>query len=101
MEMVRRPPYAEGVVWKGLGWSVRDIGGGETNPRYTNLWHTGSLPGTTSLLVRAGNGSSWAVLMNSRPKNWGKFRRTLDKAMWQAFRQVTEWPNHNLFSQIQ
>ena len=94
--MTARPHYREGKrVWYGLGWSVRDIGRGRSN-----WWHGGSLPGTTSLVVRAANGSSWAVVMNSRPKDWRKFARTLDKAMWKAFRQVTQWPRHDLFSRF-
>ena len=93
--MIARPPYKEGRVWYGLGWLVRDKGRGRSN-----WWHSGSLPGTTSLLVRAANGTSWAVVMNSRPKNRRKFRRTLDKAMWKALRRVTQWPGHDLFSQF-
>ena len=93
--MIARPPYREGRrAWYGFGWRVRDLGRGRSN-----WWHRGSLRGTTSLLVRAANGSSWAVVMNSRPKN-RKLGRALDRGMWKAFRQVTQWPAHNLFSQF-
>ena len=94
--MIGRPPYARDVVWYGLGWSVRDIGDGASN-----WWHTGSIPGASSLLVRAGNGHAWAVLMNSRPKKWKAFQRVLDRTLWDAFRQVTWWPSHDLFPQFQ
>jgi len=94
--MIARPPYREGRrVWYGFGWSVRGLGRGGSN-----WWHSGSLRGTTSLVVRAANGSSWAVVMNSRPKDWRKFGRILDKAMWEALREVTQWPRHDLFSQF-
>lgn len=90
--MIARPPYREGRrVWYGLGWRVRDLGRGRSN-----WWHGGSLPGTRSLVVRAANGSSWAVVMNSRPKN-RKLGRALDRGMWKAFREVTQWPRHDLF----
>ena len=45
--MIERPAYARDVVWYGLGWLVRDIGGGQSN-----WWHTGSIPGASSLFVR-------------------------------------------------
>ena len=89
--MIERPDYERDVVWYGLGWSVRDIGGGQSN-----WWHTGSIPGASSLVVRAGNGFSWAVVMNSRPKKWNSILRAVDKAMWEAFGQVTRWPDHDL-----
>ena len=94
--MTARPPYREGRVWYGLGWWIRDKGRGRSN-----WWHTGSLPGTTALLVRAAGRSSFAVLMNARPKDWKKFQLTLDRAIWQAIRQVAEWPDHDLFPRFQ
>lgn len=93
--MIERPDYAQDVVWYGLGWLVRDVGGGRTN-----WWHYGSIPGASSLFVRADNGFSWAVVMNSRPKNWNSILRAVDEAMWEAFRQVTRWPGHDLFSEF-
>ena len=51
----------------------------------------------SSLVVRAGNGFSWAVVMNSRPKKWNGILRAVDKAMWEAFGQVRRWPEHDLF----
>jgi N-acyl-D-amino-acid deacylase len=61
--MLLPPSFADPAgrnSWYGLGWSVRPAGPeGETN-----WWHSGSLPGTASLLVRRGDGYSWAVLMN-------------------------------------
>ena len=90
--MIDRPDYGRDVVWYGLGWFIRDIGGGQSN-----WWHTGSIPGASSLLVRAGNGFSWAVVVNSRPRKWNDFQRAVDKAMWEALSQVTRWPDHDLF----
>ena len=90
--MIERPDHARDVVWYGLGWLVRDLGGGRSN-----WWHGGSIPGASSLFVRAANGFSWAVVMNSRPKKWETLSRAVDTAMWKAFRQVTHWPAHDLF----
>ena len=90
--MIERPDYERDVSWYGLGWLVRDIGGGQSN-----WWHSGSIPGTSSLVVRAANGFSWAVVMNSRPKKWKSIWRAIDTAMWEAFGQVRRWPDHDLF----
>ena len=90
--MIERSDYGHDDVWYGLGWLVRDIGGGQSN-----WWCDGSMPGASSLLVRAGNGFSWAVVMNSRPRKWSGFNLAIDMAMWEAFSQVTRWPDHDLF----
>ena len=44
----------------GLGWLVRPVTGG------LNTWHDGSLPGTSTLMVRRWDGLSWVVLFNQR-----------------------------------
>lgn len=95
--MVSRPPYGkDSDWWYGLGWLVRDIEGGQPN-----WWHGGTQPGTSSFLVRMGNGYSWAVLMNSRPRKYVAFESVVYRAMWDAFLQVAWWPRHDLFPQFQ
>ena len=42
----------------GLGWQVRPVTTGGTG---RNTWHTGSLPGTFTIVVRTYNGMSWAA----------------------------------------
>ena len=62
------------------------------------LGHDGSLPGTTTLLVRAGNGLAWAALFNARSmKPNSLFAAELDPALWQAVGQVSSWPGGDLF----
>jgi CubicO group peptidase (beta-lactamase class C family) len=93
-EMIARPapPLWVGTDnWYGMGWSVRTAEGG------TNWWHTGSLDGTTTLMVRAGIGVTWVVLLNSRPKDSGGLDSELDRGMWQAEQAVQRWPAHDLF----
>jgi len=86
------PPLWVGTdTWYGMGWSVRPAGGD------ANWWHTGSLDGTTTLMVRAGNGLTWVVLFNSRPKDSDGLSSELDSAMWQAVGQVRTWPDRDLF----
>jgi len=74
-----------------LGWQVRPVGG------EANWWHTGSLPGSSSILVRTHHGLCWAALFNSRPKEYSSFLEELDDALWKAVNDITEWPSYDLF----
>ncbi len=69
------------------GWSV--------NGR-PNYWHSGSLPGTSSVLVRTHDGFGWAALANSRPADVAA-RDMLDRLMWDIKRQISYWPPGSLF----
>ena len=51
------------AAYYGCGWFVREID--SANKKF-NVWHTGSLDGTSTLLVRRHDGFCWAVLFNSR-----------------------------------
>jgi N-acyl-D-amino-acid deacylase len=63
-QQMQKPPSffdpSSADVWYGLGWNVRQAGGRDGR----NRWHTGSLAGTSTLLVRRHDGYSWAVLFN-------------------------------------
>ncbi|MFQ5733729.1 MAG: serine hydrolase domain-containing protein [Planctomycetaceae bacterium] len=80
-------------VYYGLGWSVRRVPG-----KGINTWHTGSLPGTSTILVRRHDGLSWVVLMNRRQTPFGNHAAQLiDPLVHRAANAVTTWPKHNLF----
>ena len=49
-----------------------------------NWWHTGSLPGTSTELVRASNGFCWVVLCNTRKSSGDAFVNALDALIWKA-----------------
>ena len=95
-EMFARPSGSPGYnedgtpkdVHYGLGWSVRTLHNGTTNE-----WHTGSLPGTATILVRRHDGKNWAVLFNGRASgNSGHLGRAIDALVHKAADAVTEWP---------
>ncbi|MEX0641239.1 MAG: serine hydrolase domain-containing protein [Pirellulales bacterium] len=98
-QMLARPELAEPKKQKNApagsyyacGWFVHPVGDD------ANWWHTGSLPGTTTLLVRAHNGLCWAILFNSRPNDQLKFKAEFDAGMWKAAGSVEKWPEHELF----
>jgi N-acyl-D-amino-acid deacylase len=87
------PYWQTSSYWYGLGWLVRPSNGD------ANWWHDGSLPGTTTLLVRAYNGISWVALFNARNEPGGcAFSCELDSSLWQAVDRVQQWPTVDLFS---
>jgi CubicO group peptidase (beta-lactamase class C family) len=94
-DMIARPDlpdWQNASYYYGLGWSVRPVGND------ANWWHTGSLPGTISIIVRASNGLSWVGLFNSRPADADGFATELDETFWKAVDGVTEWPATDLFT---
>jgi N-acyl-D-amino-acid deacylase len=86
------PLWVGSAYWYGLGWLVRPSGND------ANWWHDGSLPGTTTLLVRAYNGLDWVALFNARASSSStSFDAELDQSLWTAAGAVTQWPTEDLF----
>jgi N-acyl-D-amino-acid deacylase len=92
-----RPPGAAGFepdgaprpAFYGLGWNIRERKAGGRN-----AWHTGSLPGTSTLLVRRHDGLAWAVLFNTRNAKDGQVpARLIDPLLHVAADAVTDWPD--------
>ena len=76
-------------VYYGCGWMVRPTGG---DGKF-NAWHTGSLDGTSTILVRRHDGLCWAVLFNARNSGKGQILSGLvDPLMHQAAAKVKVWP---------
>jgi CubicO group peptidase (beta-lactamase class C family) len=61
------------------GWNVNKV---------PNWWHTGSLPGTTTIMVHTAKGFCWAGLLNGRSEGLGL---ALDRLMWQMGGVVKAW----------
>jgi CubicO group peptidase (beta-lactamase class C family) len=59
------------------GWCVN---------RVPNWWHTGSLPGTLTILVRTASGLCWAAFTNTRCEGLN-----LDDMMWRVVQAVPAW----------
>jgi CubicO group peptidase (beta-lactamase class C family) len=65
---------------------------------FNNWWHMGSLPGTTSEIVRNGNGQlNWAILLNTRDAN-GNINTAVDNLVWNVLPSISTWPSFDLFS---
>ena len=66
------------------GWNVRNDGKG-------NWWHNGSLPGTTTIMVRTASGMCWAALTNTRTEPHDQMDSALDELVWNMVRLVPAW----------
>jgi N-acyl-D-amino-acid deacylase len=80
-----------------LGWFNRPVEGQER----PDSWHTGSLPGTATLLVRRHDGRNYAILFNARSSPTAShlgqsIRGVLDAAL----DNVDEWPEGDLFGEF-
>ena len=78
------PAYPQGDARYARGWMVRDNGAG-------NWWHSGSLPGTTTIMVRTSTGFCWAALCNTRTQPSNEIDTALDQMMWNMVRTVPGW----------
>lgn len=73
--------------------------GTSANPNYAcglavnregNAWHSGSLPGTTSLMVHTHSGMAWAAVLNTRSEK-PEMASRLDRMLWEIARSVPQW----------
>lgn len=81
-------------VYYALGWNTREVGQGRKNQ-----WHTGSLPGTATILIRRHDGFNFVALMNSRQSPTANhLGLAVDQLLHQAAREVRNWPEHDLFA---
>jgi CubicO group peptidase (beta-lactamase class C family) len=79
------PPFPQNSPVKyARGWNVRNDGKG-------NWWHNGSLPGTTTIMVRTSTGMCWAALANTRTEPHAQIDAALDQLVWNMVRTVPEW----------
>jgi N-acyl-D-amino-acid deacylase len=89
----REPDGTLAESYYGGGWLVRPVGG----KGKANYWHAGSLPGTSTLLVRRWDGLSWVVLFNQRSADKKLPDDAIDAALHRAADAVVDWPKENLF----
>ena len=104
-EMFARPPGLAGhdsdgkpkAVHYSCGWNNRVVGDGQINH-----WHTGSLPGTATILVKRHDGRNWVVLFNSRVSPLAShLGGAIDVLVHHAADEVRQWPNEDLFEEFQ
>lgn len=76
-----------------LGWNV--------NP-YNNWWHLGSIPGTTTEIIRDGNDQiNWVALLNTRTASVSDISGALDNLLWTVKPTIVSWPSIDLFTGVE
>ncbi|MEO8085216.1 MAG: serine hydrolase [Bacteroidota bacterium] len=69
---------------------------------YNNWWHSGTLMGTCTEIVRAGNFAlNWSLLFNTRNAISDPLETAIDNIVWSVVGSITSWPTHNLFTGIE
>lgn len=63
------------------GWAIN---------KADNWWHNGSLPGTSTIMVRTHSGFCWAAFTNTSRRN-SKIDGDLDKLIWDMVGDVKSW----------
>ena len=75
---------------KVIGWRGAD--------GYGTWWRTGTLSGTTALIMRHNNETNWVILLNTTTKKRKRIHNELSRVMFRTLREVDEWPEHDLFN---
>ena len=79
-----------------LGWINRTLASGKINH-----WHTGSLSGTATILIRRHDGRNFVALLNTRTSpNSTHLGRAVDSLLHKAANQVTDWPADDRFGEF-
>jgi hypothetical protein len=74
----------------------RDAGGGRSS-----YWHTGSLGGTATILIRRHDGKNFIALFNARGSaKASHFGSAIDPLLHRAADEVTNWPEADLFDEF-
>jgi CubicO group peptidase (beta-lactamase class C family) len=76
--------YPQGPARYARGWMVSGNGAG-------NWWHNGSLPGTTTVMLRTATGMCWAALTNTRTQPSDEIDTAISQMMWNMIRTVPAW----------
>ena len=76
-----------------IGWRGSDGKG--------TWWRTGTLSGTSALIMRQSNKVNWVVLLNSSSDKRNSIHRDISRTMFTAVYSVEDWPSINLFEYCQ
>jgi N-acyl-D-amino-acid deacylase len=93
-ELIKRPeaPVSVGTpTYYGLGFNVRPVGNSAT------IFHTGSLPGHRSYIVRYSSDLCLAYVFNMRVQNENDFGAEADNLYSAAMNRQRTWPQHDFF----
>jgi len=89
-ESIKMMTKAPKPGFKPLGWNGTYVKG--------TWWRTGTLAGTSALLMRQPNEISWVVLTNTSTWNGSQLSREIRKTMQKVIQSMEVWPTHDLFN---
>ena len=72
-----------------FGWRGAD--------KHGTWWRTGTLSGTTALVMRQKNGINWVILLNTSAYKRNRLHSRLSYTMFASVYRTTKWPEINLF----
>jgi N-acyl-D-amino-acid deacylase len=81
-----------------LGW----MNGPPARGEGLDNWHMGSLPGTATLMMRRGDGRTYAILFNGRSSpHAAHFGKAIMADFTKALDNIQEWPKIDLFPKFE
>ena len=89
-ESVRYMTHSRGLSRKLIGWRGTD--------GYGTWWRTGTMSGTSALIMRHKNELNWVMLVNTSTRKKSKIHNNISRTMFQALRTVEEWPGDDMFN---
>ena len=72
-----------------FGWRGAD--------KHGTWWRTGTLSGTTALVMRQENGVNWVILLNTSAYRRNRLHSRLSRTMFSSVYTTKVWPDINLF----
>lgn len=86
----------DNAVYYSLGWNNRELPSGGVHH-----WHSGSLPGTSTILIRRHDKKNFIALLNTRhSRKTEKLGAEVDRALHEAAAEVSTWPTHDHFEKF-
>ena len=73
-----------------IGWRGTD--------GYGTWWRTGTISGTSALIMRHKNELNWVMLVNTSTRKKSKIHNDISRTMFKALRSVDEWPGDDMFN---
>lgn len=76
-----------------IGWKGTD--------GYGNWWRTGTLSGTTALVLRQKNNINWVILLNTTTKRRTRIHSDISRLMFTSVATIENWPQEDLFKHFE
>lgn len=76
-----------------IGWRGADT--------YGTWWRTGTLAGTSALVMRQYNNINWVVLLNTSTMKNSRIHNDISRTMFKALSNIDDWPPYDLFHYYQ